>query len=84
MWDQRPLTHRAFQTFTDRLAESAEAMALRIAKTETAAGLDPPCFAYLSAANQSDTASRVISTYSSAWTTYHLRDRHERVNPVVT
>jgi hypothetical protein len=48
------LVHRIFQTFIDRLAESADAERLREGMAETAAALDLSCFAYLAVPDQSN------------------------------
>lgn len=76
--------HSLFQTFIDRLAESPDAAALRTAMTDAAAALDLHCFAYLSVSRGPEVESRLISTYPSAWTTYYLQKRYERIDPVIT
>jgi LuxR family transcriptional regulator, activator of conjugal transfer of Ti plasmids len=76
--------HRVFQTFIDRLAESADGAALRAAMTDAAAALDLPRFAYLSVPSRPNAEPGLISTYPSAWTTHYLQNRYERVDPVVT
>jgi LuxR family transcriptional activator of conjugal transfer of Ti plasmids len=75
--------HRIFQTFIDRLAESADAAALRTAMTEAAAALDLQSFAYLSVPCRAKAEPQHISTYPSEWTRHYLRNHYEGVDPVI-
>lgn len=76
--------HRVFQRFIDRIAENADAAALRNAMTEAAAAIDLHCFAYLSVPSRPDAEPGLISTYPSTWTTHYLQNRYERLDPVIT
>ncbi len=75
--------HRIFQSFIDRLAESADAAALRTAMAEVAAALDLHSFAYLSVPRQANAEPQHISTYPSAWTRHYLRNHYQSVDPVI-
>jgi hypothetical protein len=55
--------HRIFQTFIDKLVESADAEKLREGMAETAAALDLSCFAYLSVSHHQGSAPQLLSTY---------------------
>jgi len=75
--------HRIFQSFVDRLSDSADETALRDAMAEAATALDLRCFAHLSLPHRSGDIARLISTYPSAWTTYYLQNHYERLDPVI-
>jgi DNA-binding CsgD family transcriptional regulator len=75
--------HRIFQTFIDRLCESADAMELRACMAEASAALDLNCFAYLSVPNKPNAEPQLISTYPPNWTAHYLRNHYERLDPVI-
>ncbi len=75
--------HRIFQTFIDRLTESADTETLREAMAATAAALDLSCFAYLSVSRDQETSPGLISTYPTTWTTHYLQRHYERFDPVI-
>lgn len=50
---------------------------------DTAGALDLCCFAYLSLARRPDVAPILVSNYPSKWTSYYLRMRYERLDPVI-
>ena len=52
--------HRIFQTFIDRLCESADATALRASMADAATALDLNCFAYLSVPSRSNAEPLLI------------------------
>src|SRR5260221_9531514 len=78
-----PAMHRIFQTFIDRLYESADAMALRSSMAGAAAALDLNCFAYLSVPGQSNAEPQIIATYPARWTAHYLRNNYERLDPII-
>jgi DNA-binding CsgD family transcriptional regulator len=75
--------HRIFQDFVDCLAESADASSLREAMASASAALDLSCFAYLTVPRRQHDETQLVSTYPSAWTSYYLQSRYERLDPVV-
>lgn len=75
--------HRIFQTFIDRLSESANLVSLRDAMGEVGIALDLQYFAYLSLPDRRGDVPRLISTYPSLWTTHYLRNHYERLDPVI-
>jgi len=75
--------HRVFQAFIDGLAASGDAESLRRVLAEAGAALDLSCFAYLSLPSRRGDLPELISTYPSDWTDHYLRQRYERLDPVV-
>ena len=75
--------HRVFQTFIDGLASGSDAESLRKVLSEAGAALDLTCFAYLSLPSRRGDPPKLISTYPMAWTDHYLRERYERVDPVI-
>ena len=75
--------HRLFQTFIDGLAIGSDAESLRKVLSEAGAALDLTCFAYLSLPSRRGDPPKLISTYPIAWTDHYLRERYERVDPVI-
>lgn len=75
--------HRVFQTFIDGLAIGSDAESLRRVLSEAGAALDLTCFAYLSLPSRRGDPPKLISTYPIAWTDHYLRERYERVDPVI-
>jgi LuxR family transcriptional regulator, activator of conjugal transfer of Ti plasmids len=75
--------HRTFQTFIDCLADSGDQRGLHEAMTKAAAALDLQCFAYLTLPGKSGDSPRLISNYPVAWTGHYLRQRYERLDPVI-
>lgn len=75
--------HRIFQSYVDRLSESADVEALRAGMAATAAALDLPCFAYVSLPRRPNSQLLHISTYPPAWTAHYLQNRYERLDPVI-
>ncbi len=75
--------HRVFQTFIDRLYESADVDELRASMAEVAAAFDLSCFAYLSGPSQPDVEMRHITTYPPNWTEHYLCNHYERLDSVV-
>jgi hypothetical protein len=76
--------HRIFQTFVDRLAESADAETLRACMADAAAAFDLNCFAYLSMPRQPNAKPLHITNYPPSWTAHYLKNHYERLDPVVT
>jgi len=75
--------HRVFQAFIDGLAASGNAESLRRVLSEAGAALDLTCFAYLSLPSRRGDPPKLISTYPIAWTDHYLRERYERLDPVI-
>jgi LuxR family transcriptional regulator, activator of conjugal transfer of Ti plasmids len=75
--------HRVFQAFIDGLAASDNAEDLRRVLSEAGAALDLTCFAYLSLPSRRGDPPNLISTYPIAWTDHYLRERYERLDPVI-
>jgi DNA-binding CsgD family transcriptional regulator len=75
--------HRLFQTFIDRLSESANLDSFRDAMADVGIALDLQYFAYLSMPYRRGDAPRLISTYPSDWTAHYLRNHYERLDPVI-
>jgi LuxR family transcriptional activator of conjugal transfer of Ti plasmids len=76
--------HRIFQTYIDRLSESTDETALRESMAEATRALDLSCFAYLCISGRKGGAPQLISTYPTAWTAQYLKNRYERLDPVIT
>lgn len=74
---------RVFQTFADRIAESREPEAFRIAMADTAAAMELPCFAYLRLPRDGRSLAALISTYPVPWTDHYLKEHYERLDPVI-
>jgi LuxR family transcriptional activator of conjugal transfer of Ti plasmids len=75
--------HRVFQAFIDGLAASGNAESLRRVLSEAGAALDLTCFAYLSLPSRRGDPPKLISTYPAARTDHYLRERYERLDPVI-
>jgi len=75
--------HRIFQTFIDRLSESANLDSFRDTMAYVGIALDLQYFAYLSMPHRRGDTPRVISNYPSGWITHYLRNRYERLDPVI-
>lgn len=75
--------HRIFQTFVDQLHESKSPTDLRDTMASAAKAMDLHSFAYLAMPDRQADTPQLISTYSSQWTTYYLRNRYERLDPVI-
>jgi LuxR family transcriptional regulator, activator of conjugal transfer of Ti plasmids len=75
--------HRIFQTFIDRLSESVNLDSFRDTMADVGIALDLQYFAYLSLPHRRGDKPRLISTYPSDWTTHYLRNRYERLDPVI-
>ncbi|MDI4234116.1 LuxR family transcriptional regulator [Bradyrhizobium sp. Arg237L] len=75
--------HRVFQKFVDNLlaADNADAFAKTMAVTATA--LDLPCFAYLAPPYRLGGKPLIISSYPTNWVTHYMRNRYERVDPII-
>ena len=75
-----PKLDQALHRFADQLVAAKSDEDLRRAMAALAASFDLHSFAYLLR-----TADRtlLISTYDEAWTTHYLRQRYERVDPVI-
>ncbi|MEQ1521845.1 MAG: LuxR family transcriptional regulator [Aestuariivirga sp.] len=74
---------RVFQTFIDSLHCNADIPALGTAMSGIAAALDLGTFAYLFAARQSHAEVKLISNYSTAWTSHYLAEGFEEIDPVI-
>lgn len=77
------IMHRVFQTFIDHLSSASDSEGLQRAMVDAAAAFDLPCFAYLTMPNRMGAPPRLISNYPLAWTTHYLRNRYERLDPVI-
>ncbi len=75
---------RIFQTFVDRLTESADPESFKRSMADIAEALDLSCFAYLSLPSKPGSEPLLISTYPSRWTTHYLQHRYDHFDPVVT
>src|SRR5258708_8272758 len=75
--------HRVFQTFIDRLSESVNLDSFRDTMADVGMALDLKYFAYLSLPHRRGDKPHLISTYPSDWTTHYLRNRYERLDPVI-
>ncbi len=75
--------HRVFQCFIDGLTGSGEAESFRAVLANAGAALDLNCFAYLSLPSRRGDTAEFISTYAVKWTDRYLRERYERVDPVI-
>jgi LuxR family transcriptional activator of conjugal transfer of Ti plasmids len=75
--------HRVFQSFVDGLGASVDAEGLRSVLSEASAALDLSCFAYLYLPPRRGEAPSLISNYPTDWTGHYLRERYERVDPVI-
>jgi LuxR family transcriptional regulator, activator of conjugal transfer of Ti plasmids len=75
--------HRVFQTFIDRLSESVNLDSFRDTMADVGTALELQYFAYLSLPHRRGDKPRLISTYPSDWTTHYLRNRYERLDPVI-
>ncbi|AGK57157.1 autoinducer-binding domain-containing protein [Hyphomicrobium denitrificans 1NES1] len=74
---------RVFQSFVDGLVASDNAESLRAVLADAGAALDLSCFAYLSMPLSVGDAPTLISTYPVKWTDRYLRERYERIDPVI-
>lgn len=75
---------RIFQAFVDRLIESKDLDGLKESMAKTTTALNLCSFAYLSLSRHPNTAPLLISNYPAPWTSYYLRQRYERLDPVIT
>ena len=75
--------HRVFQQFVDGLAASSDAEGLRAVLAEAGAALDLSSFAYLSLPPRRGDLPKLLSTYPVLWTDHYLRQRYERLDPVI-
>mgnify|MGYP001116469294 CR=1 FL=1 len=75
--------HRVFQSFIDGLASSKDAIDLQNVFSQAAAALGLNCFAYLSLPSRGRDRPQLISTYPANWTEHYLRQRYERLDPVI-
>ena len=75
--------YRVFQAFIDGLVASCDAESLRTVLGNAGAALDLSCFAYLSMPPRKGDEPQLISNYPVEWTDHYLRERYERVDPVI-
>jgi len=75
--------HRLFQDFIDGLADSVAAEDLHRVLGRASAAFNLSCFAYLSLPAGRHQRPTLISNYPMAWTDHYLRQRYERVDPVI-
>jgi LuxR family transcriptional activator of conjugal transfer of Ti plasmids len=75
--------HRVFQQFVDGLTASSDAEGLRAVLAEAGAALDLNSFAYLSLPPRRGDLPKLLSTYPVRWTDHYLRQRYERLDPVI-
>jgi LuxR family transcriptional activator of conjugal transfer of Ti plasmids len=75
--------HRIFQTFIDLLSSAEDPTEFSKAMAVTAEALDLSCFAYLALPTRFYAKPRLISTYPDKWTSHYLRNRYERIDPVI-
>jgi len=75
--------HRVFQSFVDGLTAGGDAASLRAVLAEAGSALDLNCFAYLSMPPRRGDGPKLISNYPVEWTDHYLRERYERIDPVV-
>jgi LuxR family transcriptional activator of conjugal transfer of Ti plasmids len=75
--------HRVFQRFIDGLTASDNSDSFRAVLAKAGAALDLSCFAYLSLPSRRGDSPELISTYPVTWTDHYLRQRYERIDPVI-
>ena len=75
--------HHLFQSFIDGLANSTDATDLQKTMARASAALDLNCFAYLALPYRRGDMPHLISTYPTKWTDHYLRNRYEKVDPVI-
>src|SRR5258708_11495692 len=75
--------HRVFQTFIDRLSERVNLDSFRDTMADVGPALERQYFAYLPLPHRRGGMPHLISTYPSDWTTHYLRNRYERLDPVI-
>ena len=75
--------HHLFQSFIDGLADSTDAADLRKTMARAGAALDLNCFAYLALPYRRGDKPQLISTYPTKWTDHYLRNRYDKVDPVI-
>ncbi|KUM23141.1 transcriptional regulator [Mesorhizobium loti] len=72
-----------FETFMEKLSESADEQDFQKAMGCATANLDLATFAYLSLPAHRSGEPRVISNYPDRWTTHYLHNRYHKLDPVV-
>lgn len=72
-----------FEDFVQRLLDSIDETDLRQALAEAAAAFDLQRFAYLSLPASASSHPSLISNYPVSWTAHYLRNRYERIDPVI-
>jgi DNA-binding CsgD family transcriptional regulator len=75
--------HGLFQTFIDDLAEGADESAFNAAMSRAASALELSCFAYIRLPDRRNGQAHLISTYPPTWTAHYLKNRYERLDPVI-
>jgi DNA-binding CsgD family transcriptional regulator len=75
--------HRVFQVFVDHLAESVDVETLQNGMSNAAAALELNYFTYLSMPSQPNSIPQYLTTYPPGWTAHYLRNRYERLDPVI-
>ncbi|WP_454651249.1 LuxR family transcriptional regulator [Bradyrhizobium liaoningense] len=76
--------HRVFQNFIDLLSKAENADAFCETMASTAAALDLSCFAYLALPRIAGKKPLILSTYPTNWVAHYLRNRYERLDPIIT
>ena len=74
---------RVFEDFVQSLVSAVDEVDLRNALSDAAQAFDLRRFAYLSLPASAPSKPTLISNYPSDWTTHYLRNRYERVDPVI-
>jgi DNA-binding CsgD family transcriptional regulator len=75
--------HRIFQTFVDALESSRDAEALRSALVDVAVAFELPLVAYFVGPGVGNPETTLISNYPVEWTDHYLRNRYDRLDPVI-
>ena len=75
--------HHIFQQFIDGLSASSGAHDLQDTLSAATRALDLRCFAYLALPVQRGGEPNLISNYPVSWTDHYLRQRYERLDPVI-
>lgn len=76
--------HHIFQKFIDLLSNAGDAEAFAETMATTAGELELSCFAYLALPHRLSKEPLIISTYPTNWVAHYLRNRYERVDPIIT
>lgn len=74
---------RVFQDFVEGIRASEDADTLRSVTAKALAAFDLHAFAYVVFSNSSAGATDLISTYPRTWLDHHIRNKYEKIDPVI-